>query len=183
MATGPAAQLGKLQREFAKYREQALRLLKSKSEALTQLKARVAELEGGEGGAAQSGLRDMDDVLLTASGAEYLRNVLVRYMACSDDGMKRTLEATIATIMRFTPEEIRSVQSAQGVRGSALGMAGSMLGSIGSVFSGLGGGGAPSSPVPPLVAATAPEDSSAAEGAAPLGGSSIMSALAQHEIR
>ncbi len=192
-AAAPAkAQLGKLQREFAKYREQALRLLTAKTETVKQLKARVAELEGGSQGP-KHGINDVEDTLLTASGAEYLRNVLVQYMAASDEGMKRTLEATVATVMRFTPEEIRSIQDARDARNSALGMAGSMLGSIGSVFSGLGGSGA--RPPPPAPTATGSGDARAsvpqdtaehAEGSAgtqPLGGSSIMSALAQHEIR
>ena len=132
----------------------------------------------------------MDDVLLTASGAEYLRNVLVRYMACSDDGMKRTLEATVATILRFTPEEIRSVQAARDARGSALGMAGSMLRSLGSVFSGLGSAPPAAPSTPPAVSAPeaaathqGPPPAAATTGAQPLGGSSLMSTLAQHEIR
>ncbi|CAE7041307.1 BOB1, partial [Symbiodinium sp. KB8] len=125
----PAVQLAKLQQEFSTYRSQAVGLLRGKVETIAALKARVAELEG-----ADSTVQAVDDSLLTAAGAEYLRNVLLQYMCAHDGSIRRTLEATIATVLHFTPEEIRRVKAARDSAASAAGVAGSIFSSLGSAL-------------------------------------------------
>lgn len=181
----PAVQLAKLQQEFSTYRSQAVGLLRGKVETIAALKARVAELEG-----ADSTVQAVDDSLLTAAGAEYLRNVLLQYMCAHDGSIRRTLEATIATVLHFTPEEIRRVKAARDSAASAAGVAGSIFSSLGSALTsvvggggGGEGGGAPPAPAQAGPPAQAPPPAPPGGSGSALGGSSLMDTLSQHEIR
>ncbi|RHY35033.1 hypothetical protein DYB32_000446 [Aphanomyces invadans] len=111
----------KLKMEFALYRKRAMQVVDQKEKELQQYTSRTHS--GGSTGAlsgfSSAGLRRMSSSnslngFETSSHApttnEYLKNIVIKYMSTDQEEVKEHMEKAIATVLNFSPTEVKKIQ-------------------------------------------------------------------------
>ncbi|CAI5740702.1 unnamed protein product [Peronospora destructor] len=118
--------LQSLRQEFAQYRKSALNAVEQKEKKLHDIQARYHD-NGGESGNV-SRTNSSKDMLVRRTSLEsnsslagfetpnstktneYLKNIVFKYMSSDQDEAKEHMEKAIATVLKFTPAQVASIQ-------------------------------------------------------------------------
>ena len=135
---GARAQLAKLQREYDNYRKRALKMIEERGRTIEELQKSSSSHpnqnhEGDErfvtpppGGRGKGNLRRPSSSRSESSSRPsvdlaYLRNIVLKYMAAENTPeTKGHMEAAIATVLRFTPQELQFVHGKRQASGWSL---------------------------------------------------------------
>ncbi|CAH0485357.1 unnamed protein product [Peronospora farinosa] len=115
-----------LRQEFAQYRKSALNAVEQKEKELHDIQAHYHDNDGGSGNVSRT--NSAKDMLFrrmslesnsslagfetpnSTKTNEYLKNIVYKYMSSDQDEAKEHMEKAIATVLKFTPAQVASIQ-------------------------------------------------------------------------
>ncbi|CAI5710652.1 unnamed protein product [Peronospora effusa] len=115
-----------LRQEFAQYRKSALNAVEQKEKELHDIQAHYHDNDGGSGNVSRT--NSAKDMLFrrmslesnsslagfetpnSTKTNEYLKNIVYKYMSSDQDEAKEHMEKAIATVLKFTPSQVASIQ-------------------------------------------------------------------------
>lgn len=90
----------RLEAEFNEFKRKTQKMKGEYDEKISFLERQVDLLKGGDGKPTTSPLS------LAKTQEEYLKNLIIQYMSAGENDVRLHMENAIATVLRFTPEEI-----------------------------------------------------------------------------